>query len=303
MDIKALVNTAKEMEDQSVATAGGDFEYTPPAAGKTIGRFIEYIELGKHIELYEGKPKPAAEMVRVTFELLGVNDARQDIKEVEIDGNKKTIADRLSITMPKKMNEKAKFYKLFKAMTYGRTEITHMAEMLGEAFVLTVTHNTSGEGANKRVYANLYSNSVWGVAAPRVEDAIAGTSADISARVPAVVSALKIFLWNNPTKETWDSLFIDGERDVKDDKGNVTKESKNWLQEKILSATDFGGSALQQMVAGLDKLPTTGTTVQTSQTLPKEQENVSTGATDDAPAGTQTAATVTADDALKALGL
>ena len=301
MDIKALVNAAKEMEDQSVATSG-DYEYTPPAKGRTIGRFIEYIELGKHVEMYEGKPKPAAELVRVTFELL---HPEKNIREIEVDGGKKKVADRLSVTMPKKMSEKAKFFKLFKAMTYGRTEITHMAEMLGEAFILNVSHYEKDlGGGKKRIYANLYEASVWGVYAPRNEDALSGQVTDISSHVPAALSPLRIFLWNQPTKETWDSLFIDGTNEVKKEDGTVTQESKNWLQERIMSATDFGGSRLQQMVAGLDNLPTTGDTPSTQQSNTQTQQSEpDTGAQGDAGADKAVVATVTSDDALKALGL
>lgn len=309
MDIKALVNAAKEHEDQSVATSG-DYEYTPPAKGRTIGRFIEYIELGKHIEMFEGKPKPPAELVRLTFELLHPD---RNIKEIEVDGGKKKVAERISVTVPKKMNEKAKFYKLFKSMAYGRTEITHMAEMLGEAFILNISHYEKQlDGGKKRVYANLYDAGVWGVMAPRNEDALSGQVTDISSMVPPALSPLRIFIWSNPTKETWDSLFIDGYNETKNADGTINRESKNWLQERIMSATDFGGSALQQMVAGLDKLPTTGDTPSTQRSNTQTQQSEpNTGATADAGAVGEAAvtatstsvSTVSAEDALTALGL
>lgn len=288
MNIKELVNKAKEIEDQSEVQAGGDFEYTPPAAGRTVGRFIEYIELGKHVEMYEGKPKPPAEMVRVTFEFT----LPDRVKEVEIDGVKKKIAERISYNMPKKFTEKAKYYKLFKAMTYGRDSITHMAEMLGEAFVFDIKHNTKGEGDKKKTFANLYQDSTWGVFAPRSVDPLTNVSTDLSSKVPEALSPLRIFIWDIPTKETWDSLFIDGEREVKD--GDTTKKvSKNWLQERLLSATDFGGSALEQMLNDIPDLPTSGTGTQASN---EKQEN--------APAENPSEnATVNPDeDPMKALG-
>lgn len=254
VDFKALVNKAKETEDQSVATAGGaDFEFVVCPAGKTVGRFIEYIELGKHVELYEGKPKPAFEMVRVTFAVT----SPKMIREVEgADGTKHKIEHRLSITMPKKLNEKSKFYKLFQAMIYGRTEITHMAEMLGEAFTFNIVHNESGEGDKKKTFANLYNKSVWGISSPFAENPLTGEKQDLRDHIPQSQSELRIFLWNNPTEETWKSLFIDGEREQKDGAGNIQKISKNWLQETILSATDYQGSLLEQMLTGLGDLPT-----------------------------------------------
>lgn len=292
-----LIKKAAETENQSEAKAGGDFEYTPPAAGKTIARFIEYIELGKHVELYEGKPKPPAEMVRVTFELL---HPQKNIKEIEIEGGKKTIADRLSITMPKKQTEKAKFFKLFKAMAQGRSDIVHMAQMLNEEFIVDVKHNVSEK--DKKTYANIYADGTWHVFAPYVEDPLAGTRTKVP--VPAAISPLKLFLWGNPTKETWDSLFIDGEREVKNADGTTRKESKNWLQNSILSATDYGGSALEQMLAGVDNLPTSEPA---NAGTPEGTATATQSANASAPADTQTPATVTktatAEDALKALGL
>ena len=43
--IAALAAQAAEAQDQSVETAGGDFEL--PAEGLTVGRFVRYVEFGK----------------------------------------------------------------------------------------------------------------------------------------------------------------------------------------------------------------------------------------------------------------
>ena len=59
----------------------------------------------------------------------------------------------------------------------------------------------------------------------------------------------RLFLWSRPTKEAWDSLYIEGEYEGK---------SKNRIQEQILAALDFQGSPLQQllMASGVTALPT-----------------------------------------------
>ena len=54
-----------------------------------------------------------------------------------------------------------------------------------------------------------------------------------------------MFLWDRPTKEDWDSLFVEGKWDNGD--------SKNYVQEKILEATDFEGSPLHQLLEGSNK--------------------------------------------------
>jgi len=293
MSIKDLIQVAKANQDQSVVKTGGDFEYVPPVAGPTFGRFIEYIELGSHVKDYQGKPKPSAPQVRVVFELVHP----KNIKEVEVEGGgKKQYADRIKIDMPLSMSDKAKFYKLFKVMQAGRTDITHMAEMLGEGFIVTVKHNPDAKNP-KIVYANIWDGTSWDIKQPVSVDVLAGTSTPIP--VPEPISPMKIFLWDNPTKDTWDSLFIDGERDVKDEKGVITgKESKNKLQELILSASNYKGSGLDLMLNGMDNLPTEEATsvesvaaVQTSAVLPAETKAVTSETPD------------SAQDALTALGL
>lgn len=257
MNVKDLVNKAKEIEDQTEVVVGGDYEYTPPAAGKTVARFIEYIEAGKHVEMYNGQPKKdPVEYVYLKFELL---HPAKNIKEIEVEGvGKKKIAEQMVLKVTKKLNDRAKYYKLFMAMRAGRDEITHMAEMLGEAFIVDIKHNESEKDGKKTVYANLWFDGSWHVFPPIQEDALAGTKTNISSAVPEPLSPIRIFLWQVPTKETWDSLFIDGTREVKNADGTIKQESKNWLQELILSAKDFEGSALQQMLAGVDNLPTSG---------------------------------------------
>ena len=82
-------------------------------------------------------------------------------------------------------------------------------------------------------------------------------------------------MWSNPTKETWDSLFIDGTTEIKNADGTVENKSKNWVQETVLSATDYGGSALEQLLHGVDNLPTgdsnanVGTTEQAQEKKPE----------------------------------
>ena len=53
-------------------------------------------------------------------------------------------------------------------------------------------------------------------------------------------SEIKLFQWNNPTKETWDSLQLEGTFD--------DGKSKNWIQEDMYKAVDFPGSALDIML-------------------------------------------------------
>lgn len=259
MDINALVNQAKEntekLENQTETTSGGDFEYEVPAAGKTPARFVGYVEVGKRPQRpYQGKDKPPAEEVRLYFELNGKKHQR----EVEVDGEKRIFTNTISVKLTKKLSDKAGFTKLFKQMLYGRDGITHMAQMLGEGFLINVVHNTvKKEGQKDRTYANMKDdNGNWLIEAPMVYDPISETSQPIP--VPEVTQPVKLLLWDAPSKEQWDSIFIDGTRTVKGDDGQEREVSKNWLQEDIVqNALNFHGSALEAMVGGLGDLDLT----------------------------------------------
>ncbi|MGX9389632.1 hypothetical protein ACWX0O_01785 [Nitrobacteraceae bacterium UC4449_H16] len=252
LSIQELAAMAAETEDQTVETTT-TFDNEPPPAGPTVGRFIEYIELGKQKQPdYAGKPKPPADVLRLTFELLS---PKKNIHEYEVDGEQRVRGDRVSIQVTKKMGDKAKFKKLFKAMTYGRDDIKHMAQMLGEAFIITIYHNVvKGEaGAKDRTYVNLDNDGAYGISAPFIVDPLEETKKALDVREP--ISPLRLFLFNNPTKETWDSIFIEGTREKKLDGGAVEQVSKNWIQERIMGAVNFEGSPLEALLGGVADLP------------------------------------------------
>ena len=301
LSIAELAAMAAEQEDQTVEQTVS-FDNDPPPAGVTVGRFIEYIELGKQKQGdYNGKPKPDADTLRLTFELLHPN---KNIHEYEVEGEKRTRADRVSIRITKKMSDKAKFKKLFNTMTYGRDSIKHMAQMLGEAFIITVYHNVVEKDGKKNTYVNLDNDGVYGIKAPFVEDPLEGTKKDVPVGEP--LSPLRLFLFNNPTQETWDSLFIDGTRERKLDGGAVEQVSKNWLQEVILGASNFTGSALEAMLGGVDDLPTDETVVEEKPVeKPAPKAAAKPAAKPAAAKATKPAVkdTAPADDALAALGL
>jgi len=262
--IADLANLAAETTDHTETTQGGDFEYTPAPVGKTVGRFIEYIELGKQKQRpYQGKPKADAEEARITFELV----APKNIKEIDVEGGKKKIADRVSFNIAIKLGDKAGFKKLFETMRRGRETIKHMAQMLGEGFIIEIVHNEQVVDGKKtgKVFANMKTEAAgWLIAAPVIEDPIAGTKTNVP--VPEALSPMKLFLWDHPNKETWDSIFIDGTRTVKKD-GVDVEQSKNWLQHKIMEASNYGGSKLEAMLAGVDNL---SIDPETTDTIPED---------------------------------
>lgn len=255
--IAALANEAAKTTDHNETKAG--FERELPAAGRTVARFIEYIELGKQPQpAFQGKAKPDCEEVRLTFELLTNSAKRTDVREIEVDGVKREVADRINIQLAIKQGEKAGFKKLYEKMKYGRDGIVHMAQMLGQAFLLDVIHTTGTKDPTKTYAGIKDKDGIWHIGAPRILKDAMDDDSWVDLKVREAVSPLRIFLFGNPTKETWASLFIEGTRTVKDDKGVEKEVSKNWLQEKILSATNYHGSPLEALMNDLGDLSIDG---------------------------------------------
>ncbi|WCD56053.1 hypothetical protein [Caulobacter phage BL198] len=234
--LDALGELEGHLEDQSVASAGGG-ERQLPEEGLAQLRFVEYLELGKFEETYEGQKK-VVEKVILTFELFG--------PKWPVDDNGKP--QRMSWDMTKSTSEKSHYFKLFKRMNADGTA-THMAKLLGKAFLGNVRHVPTKKDPTKK-YASLRDlNNQFTIRPPMQEDAITGTVVEVP--VPAFYGPIKVFLFDLASKAMWDSLFIDGMYEEKrDEKGEVTHpaKSKNWLQERIMSAKNFPGSKLAAMV-------------------------------------------------------
>lgn len=228
------------------AQKGGGGDYTPPAEGIARARFVGYIETGIHERnVGPGKPPVQKPQVKLIFELSGPNHQ----PKVLDDGTK--LPHRITVDENYSLNEKANFYKLFRRMNWKGTA-THMSQLLGEAFLVTIKHKVSGEGDKKRVYANIRDDAGYTVQPPRYVDPLSNQTVEVPVDPP--ISALRLFVWNAPTellKPMWDSLFIDGEYPARtDDKGNVTApaRTKNVLQEEIKAALNFKDSPIFQLL-------------------------------------------------------
>ena len=194
-----------------------------PAEGLAFARLVTYVELGVQVSVWKGEEKTAPKVI-LGFELLSPKHMHEGKGDYLSTG---------LITLS--TNSKAKFFKLFNDMRYKREGIRHMSQLLGEEFLITVEHNTVGD----KTYANIKS-----VAKPYIVDPVTGDEKKLS--VPKATKAMQVFVWNQPTMECWDSIFIDGsyQRDGVD-------VSKNYLQNKILSAVNFSGSPVEGMLANL----------------------------------------------------
>lgn len=221
---------------------GGSFEYQPPAEGVCLATLVGYIETGKVLDEKYNKVKDTVQLI---FELAG---GKNQPRELE-DGTK--IPHRVTLNMTLSLNEKANFYKLFRKLNYKGTA-KHMAELLDNYWLVTVRHRKGKDG---RVFANLDDVDRNYTFRPpvRIEgDELAGTAKQIPIDKPERLSELRLFLWDFPSKEMWDSLFIDGTyEERKDDSGKVIApaRSKNVIQNRIMAATNWATSPMAEILA------------------------------------------------------
>lgn len=218
--ILALAAMAAEVsDDMNVAESGGGGKLFPE--GYCMARLVEYIDFGSHVQEFKGVAKAAAPEFQLAFALYGEGYANDD-------GTPYIFRPyRMSLSR----NEKAGAFLSFKAMNWKKVH-KHFAQMVGEAFLVKFETKAPSDPTKKpRSILNLKATL------PPL-DAVSKQPYPIP---PARPEDLKLFLWSHPDLSTWHSFYQEG----KYDDGN----SKNVVQETMLSATDFQGSPLQLLLA------------------------------------------------------
>lgn len=243
----AVQQAAAKGPNMNEAQKGGSVAYVPPAEGVCRLRLVGYIEGGRQVHEFQGVTS-YKDKVKLIFELSGPKHQPRVLDDGTVIPHRLTVEETLSLS------EKANFYKLFRAMNYDG-EARHMAQLLGREFLGTIVHYTTKKG---NTVARLKGQNGYTVRSPYYEDPITGDKHHVVAD-PAV-SELRCFLWEFPSKEMWDSLYIEGEyEERKDDKGNVIMpaRSKNTLQEWIMSAQNWKGSPMEDILQGDIDMPST----------------------------------------------
>lgn len=252
--LQAAAAAMKEqgVDQNKIVQGGGDGPLPPPAAGLVRLRLISYVEFGTHTSLFKGEKKKKKK-IALTFELSGPKHAPR-----ETDNG--PVPQRITVYENLSQHEKARWPKLFKALNYKGTA-THVVELIGEAFLGTIIHREyTRKDGTKGTAADLFNKDAgsYTIRAPRTqsEDPDTGEVVFTPVKVAEPISPLKLFLWDAPTIEDWDSLFIDGTYDeVKNDAGVVTKpaKSKNVVQAEVLRADNFKGSLLEALLVNNGK--------------------------------------------------
>ena len=218
--MRAAADAAAEQgPDMNEATKGGERRLIP--AGYAFARLVEYIDFGLQPQEFGGKVMDPAQEFQVGFALWGEGYQDPETGEPYL---------LRPFSMKLSRNEKSKSYKLFKALNYKGTAKA-FPQLLGEAYLVKIEHV---KGKDDTVRARL---DMQGILPP--VDPVSRKPYNIP---EAPDELYRMFLWENPTIEAWDDLFIDGTWD--------DGRSKNFIQERIMSALDYEGSALQEVLEG-----------------------------------------------------
>lgn len=234
-EMLAQANAAAEASevDMSESSAGGFGKLYPE--GYAFARLVEYVETGKHADEFEGKVKPPALNFRMGFAIWGTppnqpNGATENYHND--DGSPGLIR---TFDMRVSNNEKAGAKIAFDRMNY-KGKAKQFYQFLSQPFLIHITQKANKQGK--------ISNRIILKDTLPPHDPATGTPYNI-AEAPAEL--YRLFIWNSPTKEGWDSLYIDGKTDA--------GKSKNFIQERCMAAVDFEGSPLQQMLNGAGSIP------------------------------------------------
>lgn len=242
LDLTKLGALAAAAEDLTVNKV---YERELPKAGVAFFVLRDYIELGRHASS-NPQHKPSHKAVLV-FEL---NHPKHMI---ELEGGKKE-PQTFMIRVGKGSTAKSGYRKLFMAMNAAYdNQFNHFIQMIGKPFLGEIFHNEAGEGDKKQTFANADLNGAWSFKAPFQVDAI--TEAKVALAIDPMKGNPKVFLWepqgieDDQIKAMWDSIFIEGTRDVEDKATKEIKQvSKNWIQEEVKKNLEWDGSTTQALV-------------------------------------------------------
>lgn len=214
----AAKETAANMTE--IVKGGGTARLLP--AGPAIVQMFSYVEFGNQPQEYQGKAKAPKPEVQLGFIIHGPQYANEDGTPYKI----------FPYAFSLDQNEKARAIAIFKAMNWRGTA-THFSDFLGEAFIGKIVHEPKSKAEPNVIVSRL---DLKGFLPPL--DAMSGAPY----AVPAIAETdLQYFFFEQPTIETWNALYQEGQYE---DGG-----SKNRIQETICGATNFVGSALEALLA------------------------------------------------------
>lgn len=219
-EIRALAAAAKETAvDMTEMQKGGDGPKLLPE-GYSLAYVTGVVEYGLQPQEFEGKPTADADEVQLEFALLDEGYAAED-------GTPYVVR-----TYPFKVSRTAKSnaFKMFKALNW-QNQHTAWIDLLGELIMVKIVQY---DDSQKKKRSKIDTTGFLPPVDLRTKKPYPAAPLD--------ESLLRVFLWDQPSIECWDLLHIEGTTDA--------GKSKNFLQEKLLSAKNFAGSALEELLLG-----------------------------------------------------
>ena len=221
-EIRAAALALVDIDDDMTEIVSGGAGGRKLPVGKTLARFVTYIEYGKQPQEFQGQVKDPALEFRLGFALYGPGFANPDGTPYILE----------TFNISRSRNEKATAFILFKQMNYLGTA-KNFAQLLGQAFIVDIVDYVSKAAPAGTAPRSIVNTKLILPPLDLVTNA--------AYAVPEVSATdLHLFAWALPSLAGWDKLFIDGQND----KG----ESKNWIQGTIVAATDFPGSPLESLL-------------------------------------------------------
>lgn len=226
--------------------AGSDMNEVKKGAEKVLVpkgacrlRLLEYIELGIHDKVFEGKVAGQRPYGRLTFEVSGPNH-----KPTVLDDGR-TIPHTVRIDEVMGQTAKNAWSKIFKQMAAEYPGVTQFYEMLGDQGGWRGTiHHGKGKVSQKE-YATLKGPGGYNFLSKTYNDEESGEAKTVV--IAPAVGKVRAFIWDYPSLEDWDSLYIEGTFD--------DGAPKNAIQEKIKRAHNWQGSPMYVLLmeAGREK--------------------------------------------------
>lgn len=222
VEVKAPVMTLEELELLLQQTAETDVDMTEEQKGGagrkllpegyTLARLCGLVERGDQPQEFLGEAKAPQPEIQLSFELYGDDYLNEDGSPYVEH------CYPFSVTRTAKSNA----FKLFKILNW-QGDKTRWLELVGKPFIVKIVQYLGADKKTKKSRIELLSTL------PPL-DTLSKKPHQVQPLSPA---NLRVFLWNAPQLAHWDSLEI---------KGN------NFIQEGILGAVNFAGSALEQLL-------------------------------------------------------
>lgn len=222
MNYQDLINAELEATNVDMNQASQGFERIILETGQYLGAIVAYVDLGDQEERYKNEAKGVGPCVRLEVAVFPVGeDGTMATEPVLIPEREMFI----------KNNERAKSFRAFQALNYQNDpKFRHFAQAFMRPYLFTVTKRVS------KTTNRPYNTIDWAKTQPAVDPMTRKPYT-----LPEVDDRFKVvFLWNNPTQEMWDKLYIEGEME--------DGSSKNFIQEQIVNAKNFHGSAVDLML-------------------------------------------------------